>query len=343
MKFNQKKINRLIILGGGITARLICQWATKNNLHVKVVSSTRLIGEVENGISFLEFLKNNAVDFHLFDTLNPSALRKCLGETSGSISVSLGAPWVITEEIIDDVFNRKLLNLHGHRLPQNRGAGGFSWQIMMGNRLGFCQLHLLTSNLDSGDILATEEFVYPASCRTPNDYRNYFASKNCQFFIDNFKQLQDHGWPRETIKQAEYLSTYWPRLHTDTHGWIDWSNSPLEIERFICAFDDPYKGASTRLNGNRVHLKNVCLDYSDGAFHPFQTGLIFRKSANWLCVSLGTASLVVQTLHDADQKCLMSTARVGDRLVTNPSDIEETKTRVSINPVGDVKSIKNDS
>ena len=40
-------------------------------------------------------------------------------------------------------------------------------------------------------------------------------------------------------KQDEKNSSYWPRLNSKIHGWIDWSWSPKEISDFIKAFDDP--------------------------------------------------------------------------------------------------------
>ena len=53
------------------------------------------------------------------------------------------------------------------------------------------------------------------------------------------------------------FSTYWPRLKTDINGWVDWSLKIDSIERFICAFDEPYSGAKTFLGNKTVSLKSV--------------------------------------------------------------------------------------
>ena len=66
---------------------------------------------------------------------------------------------------------------------------------------------------------------------------------------------------------------YWPRLNTDAHGYINWSNDVEDIEKFICAFDDPYKGAITYFNDNKIRVKKVFLMKTDGIFHPFQNGI----------------------------------------------------------------------
>ena len=103
--------------------------------------------------------------------------------------MSIGAAWIFKDYVIKDLFKKKLYNMHGTRLPQNRGGGGFSWQIMMGNRLGFCQLHLVDKGVDTGDIIKTEEFLYPPSCRIPKDYINLYREKNMHFITSFIKEI----------------------------------------------------------------------------------------------------------------------------------------------------------
>ena len=51
----------------------------------------------------------------------------------------------------------------------------------MGSRLGFCQLHIVDTGVDTGDILQTKEFLYPPSCRVPEDYMKVYFEKNKDF------------------------------------------------------------------------------------------------------------------------------------------------------------------
>ena len=44
------------------------------------------------------------------------------------------------------------------------------------------------------------------------------------------------------------------RLDSNDSSWIDWNMSAVEIERFINAFDDPYKSL-TLINNKKVRLK----------------------------------------------------------------------------------------
>ena len=69
---------------------------------------------------------------------------------------------------------------------------------------------------------------------------------------------------------------------------IDWNLESYDLHNFICAFDDPYKGASTFLNnGNfgRVYLKNVHIHGGDSSNHPYMAGLVSRHDKKWIVVA----------------------------------------------------------
>jgi methionyl-tRNA formyltransferase len=117
-------------------------------------------------------------------------------------------------------------------------------------------------------------------------------------------------------------------LSTLKNGFIDWNLDPIELDRFICAFDDPYEGASTFINGELVHLKSVMLCSQDSNFHSFQVGLIYRKRESWICIALKGMSLIVKDITDASGSSVMSRIEVGDRMYTPVKYLHESMTRV---------------
>jgi methionyl-tRNA formyltransferase len=112
------------------------------------------------------------------------------------------------------------------------------------------------------------------------------------------------------------MSTYWPRLSTDKHGFIDWGWSLSDVESFICAFDDPYAGAATFINSKKVRLKKCFADYNDGHFHPFQKGIVYRKSSDALFVAFEDGALVIRSIMDEKKMNVMNEISVGDRFFT---------------------------
>ena len=71
-------------------------------------------------------------------------------------------------------------------------------------------------------------------------------------------------------------------MSTKIHGWINWDWDGEDIESFVNAFSDPYDGAKTRITRNEnmiIYLKKVsCI--KNRRFHPFISGIIYRKYEN---------------------------------------------------------------
>jgi len=205
---------------------------------------------------------------------------------------------------------------------------------MMGNRLGFCQLHLVDSGVDTGDIVRTKEFLYPAACRVPKDYEEVYFNQNMDFVLGFIEELRQQVVSVDTVKQSDYFSTYWPRLSTEKNGWIDWSEKIESLERFICAFDDPYEGSKTFLNEQKVYIKDVMIDFSDPQFHRFQSGIIYRKRPSWISVCANGGTLIIKKIVDENGSNLLDTIKVGDRFSTPLLHLESRYERVVYTPSG---------
>lgn len=283
--------------------------------NVLVVTSPRHSQEVvsSQGHNLDQFLVEHALAHFVSDDIN--ADRRVISRiTTNTLGLSFGAAWIFRKSFIDR-FKGRLLNLHGTRLPQDRGGGGFSWRILSDNRLGCCLIHRVDLGVDTGPIIKYREFLYPSWCRIPRDYQEVNVQENRKFLDEFFREV-GNGEEFKCVEQVGYLSTYWPRMSTEHHGYLNWNWSLRQIERFVCAFDEPYKGASTFINGKRVFLKSCFMDFSQGGFHPFQKGMIYRKSASVLFVATEDGTLVVGSVKDESGSDIMGETKVGDRFYT---------------------------
>ena len=261
-------------------------------------------------------------------------LEEWLKQTDRTLAISIGAPWFFEQKWLERFSGSTLLNLHGTHLPRSRGGNLFSWQILSGQRSGVCLLHQLTATLDAGPVVDFEEFIYPAQCRKPADYIDWYETKNVAFL----KQFLAK-WVRNEVgtpagAQAEYLSTYWPRLRADLNGWVDWNWPLLELERFVCAFDEPYGGARCRWRGKEIILREAWAQSQDGHTHPFQWGIVTRNNGKWLNVAVQGGELLICSVGDLKGTDLLPSVRPGDRLYSNPSDLEKARQRVIKTPKG---------
>ena len=321
MKFGE--INNYILFGGGDLLLKIALFLKAQNDEIFVVTADRHFSEklkfISDG-SFGEFLNENSIKHIISKNVSvDSSVKKHISENT--MGLSFGAAWIFKKNFID-LFKGKLLNLHGSRLPLDRGGGGFSWRIMRGDKIGISLIHQIRPGIDTGDIVDYESYVFPENCRIPLDYYQIGIDKYYSFmngFFDKVKKNEEFI----CTGQDEDLSMYWPRLNTDVHGYINWSNYVEDIERFICAFDDPYKGAITYINDDKVRVKKVFSTKADGIFHPFQSGIIYRIMDGLVMIAANSGALGINEIFNEKGENIISILKVGDRLYTPREKIEK--------------------
>ena len=164
---------------------------------------------------------------------------------------------------------------------------------------------MISSNkIDEGDIVYQRNFIFPHSLKKPIDYFLFQIEKKKKFLIEFIDKLKENNdFP--TIGQPEYLSSYYPRLNTEKNGWIDWSLKNIDLFNFICAFDDPYLGASTMYQKNIVRIKSVTWTRSEHNFHPYQHGLIYRKIDEYILVAINGGSLIIEKVINNKNKNIL--------------------------------------
>lgn len=328
--------DRVLLLGGGELLDSVARRVKELGIDVRVLYAPRhaeaILPSREQTLS--DSLRDAGIETRMVPSVTDSGFTEDCSMTEGTFALSLGAAWIFPDAVIENIFGNRLFNLHGTRLPQNRGGGTFSWQILMGIRTGYCTLHRVDPGIDTGDIVLTEEFLYPANCRTPQDYKNVYREQNLRFITDFLLSARSAAISITPTPQQELFSSYWPRLNSEMHSWIDWSLEISLLERFICAFDDPYGGAQTMLGDDIVRLKGVSVDHSDGSFHPLQQGLVYRTNGRWLSVAASGGTLIVEQVEDEVGRDVLADISVGTRFVTPAERLDSRWNRVIYTPTG---------
>lgn len=317
-------IGSVILFGGGRVLRHLAEKLSRSSDYkVHVFTSDRLVTETVEGVPLGDHLRSNNIEFEVVSDINGhGALRALVNE--GSLGISFGAPWFFKKETIK-MFDSRLLNSHARDLPRNRGGGGFSWLILNGEKVSSSVLHLIDSGIDSGDIVKKRNYTFPESCKIPVDYESYAYEMDKVFFQEFFEDIAERR-TFELIEQDHDKSTYFPRLHSLSHAFIDWSWNRDDIIEFIRAFDDPYCGASTYLNNDRVFLKKCETAMDDNAaFHPYLSGLVYRVNDKGLFIATRTGGILVSEAKKDDGRSIIREIRVGQRLFTPSSDLEKAR------------------
>jgi len=327
-------LDRIVVFGAGEVLVDAVERAQDLGFETAAVTAPRQEGNRFQGEYMKDYLRSRGVETLVCEDLNDNSVRTLLSpETLG---LSFGAAWIFDEDFIN-ALDGQLVNFHGSRLPQDRGGGEFSWRILRDDPLGYSQAHMVVPSIDAGDVLLSDEYRFPARCTTPADFAEVAYEREADL-VNEFLTGVAEGREFELESQPSYLSSYWPRLFTEEHGYIDWDWQLDEIVQFTRAFSDPYEGAKTFVKGTEVRLKDCEAFSGDGIFHPFQTGILYRKHEGRGYVATTEGSLIVGQLLDSDDTPYISEVSVGDRFYTPGERLEEAKrTRVRFTPTGIVR------
>ena len=276
--------------------------------------------------TFQQLLEENNAQWYSFKKINSKIIKKFI--TKNSFGLSVNSIWIFNQEIIN-LFNGRFYNYHGSRLPQGRGAGTYSWKILMENYEGGLTIHQVEAKIDVGNIIKQHKFNFPKTCKVSADYYKYMEKIEPKFFGQFFDSLLKNSIFK-LKKQSHKDSSYWPRLDTYMHGLINWAWSAKEIELFVKAFSDPHPGASTYINGEKFFFKKCVFKKSHYKFHPFQAGLVFRKFNNKLFVATTDGSLEVSELINKNGDDVIPKIKLGHRFFTPQSELEKSLTTKSI-------------
>ena len=307
-------VKSIALLGASSLFLPLRQWASSKSISTAIITSP-------DQAPTLKDVQPIVVDELTAD------LKSTLGDIS--IAISLGARWIMKEPVRKALFADRVVNCHGARLPFERGGGNWSYRAMRGDRLGCLLIHQVDDGVDTGAVLAAQDYVIPRNCRTPAEIHGDYLNRLLPFIISFLESGLAGSKSVEASSLPAYIGSYFPRLHTPTHGWIDWTLPGPEIERFILAFDEPYPGALAFWNNELVHLKSCQLHGGEPRLADWQSGTVIRKGDGFLVVGLRDGwSLIVEHVRNKAGQDVLAKVREGDRLAGVRSD------RVTIGPHG---------
>ena len=151
-------------------------------------------------------------------------------------------------------------------------------------------------------------------------YKDKFEKKILNQFLNKIL-LNELSISKHQSKSNNY---YWPLLHTEINGVINWSWTGKEIKIFIDAFDDPYNGASTECKGKRIFIKDADFMKMDLKTHPFQNGLVLNKENKFLTICVKGGLLIIKKVIDIFGESVIDTIKLGDRLYSTNESIEKS-------------------
>jgi methionyl-tRNA formyltransferase len=313
-------VDTLILFGGGELIISCAKFALTKGVKTYVIAAKRHLNEIvdhERGLSLKDVLAKEKTNHYQARNINAFLTRKKL-VTKKTIGIGLGETYTFNKKTIK-LFDNKLFDFMTIKLPQYRGGAHFTWQILREDKTGCWNIQIINEQMipgvfDNGTIIKTRAYRLPNSVRIPKDYFRTANQEGLELFKEFLDEVQT-GKSFTTKKIDERKSIYFPRLGTAIHGFINWSWKAKEINNFICAFDDPYMGASTFIGNQRVFLHQCKVTTDDGIFHPFMSGLIYRVTKNKIFVAASDKSLIIGKVI-FERRNIVDELKVGQRFYT---------------------------
>ncbi len=315
----------LLFGGGNLWCEFAAELKQKGYGTVAFAAPRHLSEQREGGGTVEAYLKKEKVEFYSSEDISADFEKLVKPRIKeGTVGLYLGPAWYLLPQQIT-AFNGSLLELMGIPLPQYRGGAHYSHQILAGQRDWAVYLQKVGPAKHHGPVLKNVSASFKVKeGALPEDYLRALEKQGHGLLFRKFLPLLESGVPLEWEDLPEEKRSYWPYLHSKTHGWINWQEwDASEIERFIRAFGPPYAGASTLLDGRRIFIKACGLDASEGPFHPFQSGLVYRKGENRAWVAAKGGALIIEGAADEEGKNAIPLIREGVRLHTPREKLEE--------------------
>jgi len=317
---NFGKIDKFIIFGGNIVTIDLCKFLKSKKIDFLLFTTPSQSEEIIFGSNktFKNHLIENKINHKIVSNIKSHHLIKYVNNHTMGISNS--CRWIFNENQIK-LFKKRLINIHFSNLPENRGSGGLSWDIMMNKYKSGSTIHLIEKKIDSGFSLLKQTFIFPKKFRnTLYDMQKYSYKVQKNLLLKFTKKvLKNKNFILNPININNDKSTYWPRINSKKNAWINWEWTADEIVSFIKSCSLPHVGAGTFFEKKIVRLKYAQKAKSRIKFHPYQYGIIYKKKNNKLYVACKGGGIIINSENLKKNKKI-----IGKRLFTTFSTIEKS-------------------
>ena len=264
---------KIALLGGGMDIHALPLALSSLCPSVDCYLAPRYAREIFDGKTLEERLNDSGI--RNFIVNDESAFQFLIKDKGYDLILGLGPAWILSETTLS--LANRWVNINPIPIPKYLGGAHSTWQLLHHDDLGSIIFQEISFPVDRGQVLARFDFTYSSEHTTPESRLAENSRQLIRIIKEAVGRIEEK--PKHLHNDVDFLNReYWPRLNTETHGWIDWHWTGLEIVRFVQAFAQPYVGAHSELLGEKVYFENaIFLESRD--LHPFSAGIIVRSNS----------------------------------------------------------------
>lgn len=235
----------VIVCGGdrAETIKAVCN-ANKEIAYIVVPQQRAILKRLENVIEV-------AINYKIrLCYLGKEELVNFIANHNFDVLISLGWPWLISNEIIHSV--KYAVNVHPTLLPKYRGFRSGAYILLNNEKESGVTVHMLTEKMDAGEIICQKSF--PLSVfDTPKSLKRKTSMIECGVVVEAIEKIENDEV--KLISQNESEATEFNYVRTPKDSFIDWNKPLKDLYNEIRACDPENYPAFFYVNGEKVCIQ----------------------------------------------------------------------------------------
>lgn len=185
--------------------------------------------------------------FFMVKSLNNEELIQIVKKFNIRAAISVNWKYTIPKSFLD-LFECGILNFHLGNLPDYKGNATVNWSIINGEEKIYGNVHKMDPVLDAGDVIARKSIPI-----TQNTYIGDIlqqAALDVPLLYEEALNKVFRERDSFVVKGSVHGLRCYPRLPEDSQ--INWHANAITIDRLVRASSEPYSGAYSFLNGEKI-------------------------------------------------------------------------------------------
>lgn len=266
----------------------------KHGYTVRAIVTEEAYAEYDIKQDDFEKLANEiGAAFFVIRSLDNPGLISILEKYNVRAAISANWKYTIPPAVLDR-FPCGILNFHLGNLPDYKGNATVNWSIINGERYINGNIHKMDPELDAGDILSRKSISIQ-----PESYIADILAEAEQVAPDLYRQALDLVWNDPTacvLKGSVQGLRCYPRLPEDSQ--INWNQTAQQVLRLVRASSEPYPGAYSFLNGEKVVIWRAKMWSPESAFLAIPGHVVeIRREQKTVLVACTDAMVELQEIE----------------------------------------------
>jgi len=203
-------------------------------------------------VGFKEFAESTAKP--LFIAKNSREAETIIQSLNPDLCLVVCWYWLLKQKLLTSI-PHGAVGVHNSLLPKYRGGSPLVWAILNGeNEVGF-SIFSLTEEMDAGPVWFQEKISLKDNASV-GEALDVIQIRLIETFKSGWCDFLDGKVPSKI--QDSSMATYCAQRFPDD-GQIEWSCTARQVVDFVRAQSNPYPGAFTYLNGQKVTIQHAAI------------------------------------------------------------------------------------